>query len=81
MTSLYDAVYRGEGFATDLAGFLAWAKADGRPDADWTMERRDAKRLVEALDAARSVYLGFACKYDPMDVDERLDRLGKALSC
>ncbi len=59
---------------------MAWAKADRDPTMDWMIERRDAARLVEALEAARSVYLGLTCANDPMDVDERIERLGKALS-
>lgn len=62
-----------------LSGFVAWARADDTPTADWMIERKDAARIVDALTAAQSVYLGFTCKFDPMDVDERLERLGEAL--
>ncbi len=60
-------------------GFADWAKAGGNPKADWIIERQEAANVVEAIDAAHSLYLGLTCENDPMDVDERIERLGKAL--
>ena len=37
------------------------------------------ERLLDISVAAQSVYAGLTCAQDPMDVDERIDRLGVAL--
>ena len=42
--------------------------------------RNHLRALIDTANAARSVYLGFTCSQDPMDVDERLERLKEALS-
>lgn len=35
--------------------------------------------LLTIADAAKSLHAGLTCAQDPMDVDERIARLGKAL--
>jgi hypothetical protein len=42
--------------------------------------REDVPWLLAIAEAARSLHAGLTCEQDPMDVDERIERLGAALA-